>query len=109
MIQTKQFNNLLVRLQVAPARVGYDNTVIVTVNDSSGNPVADAHVQISIDMVTMNMGTASATINGRGPSYVAVFKKNETFSMPGLWDITLKIQRPNQAQAQVSFQVPLTV
>ncbi|MGZ3624283.1 MAG: CopD family protein [Ktedonobacteraceae bacterium] len=107
-IQTKQFNNLSVRLQVAPARVGYDNTVNVTVNDSSGNPVADAHVQISIDMVTMYMGTASATINGGGPTYTAVFKKNETFSMPGLWDIMLKIQRPNQAPAQVSFQVPLT-
>ena len=33
-IQTKQINNLSVRLQVAPARVGYDNTVIVTLSDS---------------------------------------------------------------------------
>jgi len=108
-IQTKRTNNLSVRLQVAPARVGYDNTVIVTLNDSTGNPVTDAQVHISIDMVTMYMGTAIATINGGGPTYMAVFKKNETFSMSGLWNITLKIQRPKQAPAQVSFQVPLTV
>ena len=108
-IQTKQIKNLSVRLQVIPARVGYDNTVIVTLNDSTGNPVTDAQVHISIDMVTMDMGTTSATINGGDPTYTAVFKKNETFSMPGLWNITLKIQRPSQAPAQVSFQVPLTV
>jgi hypothetical protein len=107
-IQTKQINNLSVRLQVAPARVGYDNTVIVTLSDIDVNPVTDAHVHITIDMVTMDMGTAIATINGGDPTYTAVFKKYETFSMPGLWDITLKIQRPNQAPAQVSFQVPLT-
>ncbi len=105
-IQTKQTSNLTVHLLVTPTRVGYDNTVIVTISESNGNPVTDAQVYIRIDMVTMNMGTARATINGGNPTYVAVFKKDETFSMPGLWDITLKIQRPNQVPAQVSFQVP---
>jgi putative copper export protein/methionine-rich copper-binding protein CopC len=104
-IQTKQASNLTVHSQVTPARVGYDNTVIVTMIDSSGNPVIDAQVHLNINMVTMDMGTASTTINGGDPTYVAVFKKYETFSMPGLWDIALKIQRPNQAPAQVSFQV----
>ena len=97
------------RLQVTPARVGYDNTVIFTMNDSNGNPVTDAQVHLSINMVTMDMGTAIATIKGGDPTYVAVFKKDEAFSMPGLWDITLKIQRPNQAPAQVSFQVTFSV
>jgi len=104
-IQTKQAGNLTVHLQITPARVGYDNTVIVTMSDSSGNPITDAQVHININMVTMDMGTVDTTINGRDPTYVAVFKKDETFSMPGLWDITLKIQRPDQAAAQVSFQV----
>jgi hypothetical protein len=104
-IQTKQASNLTVHLQVTPARVGYDNTVIVAMDDSNGNPITDAQVQLNINMVTMDMGTAGTTINGGDPTYTAVFKKDETFSMPGLWDITLKIQRPNQATAQVSFQV----
>ena len=107
-IQTKQVSNLKISLQVTPARVGYDNTVIVTLSDSNGNPITDAQVQININMVTMNMGTASATIKSRDPTYVAVFNKDETFSMPGLWDIALKIQRPNQPPVQVSFQVTLT-
>jgi copper transport protein len=104
-IQTKQIGNLTVHLQITPARVGYDNTVIVAMSDSSGNPVSDAQVHISINMVTMDMGTVDTSINGGNPTYVAFFKKDQTFSMPGLWDITLKIQRPNQATAQVSFQV----
>jgi uncharacterized membrane protein len=107
-IQTKQINNLSVRLQVTPARVGYDNAVIVTLSDSNGNPITDAQIQINTNMVTMNMGTASATIKSGDPTYIAVFNKDETFSMPGLWDIALKIQRPNQAPAQISFQVTLT-
>jgi copper transport protein len=106
--QTKQAGNLTVNLQITPARVDYDNTVIVTMNDNNGNPVTDAQVQISINMVTMNMGVASATIKGRHTSYIAVFSKNETFSMPGLWDVALKILRPNQKPVQVSFQITLT-
>ena len=82
--------------------------MIVRINNSNGNPITDAQVQININMVTMNMGTASATIKSGDPTYVAVFKKDEAFSMPGLWDIPLKIQRPNQTPVQVSFQVALT-
>src|SRR6266581_3509793 len=107
-IQTKQVGNLAVSLQVTPARVGYDNTVIVAMSDSNGNPFTDAQVQVNVNMVTMNMGTASATIKSGDSTYVAVFNKDESFSMPGLWDIALKIQRPNQPPVQVSFQVTLT-
>ena len=105
--QTKQAGNLTVSLQVYPARVDYDNTVIVTLNDRSGNPVTDAQVQISINMELMDMGTARATIQGGKATYVATFGKDEAFSMFGLWDVLLKIQRPNQAPAQVTFQVTL--
>src|SRR6266487_6064436 len=52
-IQTKHASNLTVNLQVTPSRVGYDNTVIVTLSDSNGNPITDAQVQININMVIM--------------------------------------------------------
>ncbi len=106
-IQTKQVGNLTVSLQVSPARVDYDNTVIVTMNDSGGNPITDAQVQISINMEIMNMGTARATIKGGNPVYITTFGKDETFSMFGAWDVVLKILRPNQAAVQVTFQVML--
>ncbi len=106
--QTKQAGNLTINLQIIPARVDHDNTVIVRINDSNGNPITDAQVQISINMVIMNMGVASATIKGGNPTYIAVFSKDATFSMSGLWDVALKFQRPNQPPVQVSFQVTLT-
>ncbi|HYX50320.1 MAG TPA: copper resistance protein CopC [Ktedonobacteraceae bacterium] len=105
-IQTKQVGDLTVHVQVTPARVNYDNTVIVTMSDSNGNPITNAQLRININMLTMDMGTASATINGGNPTYVAVFKKGKSFTMAGLWDIALNIQRPSRAPVQVSFQVP---
>ena len=95
-------------LQVTPARVGYDNTVIVTMIDHIGDPITGAQIHITINMLTMDMGTTSAVIKGGNPTYVAVFKKGESFSMPGLWDIALYIQRAGQAPVQVSFQVPFS-
>ncbi len=106
--QTKQAGNLTINLQITPARVDHDNTVIVRINNSNGNPITDAQVQISINMVIMNMGVASATIKGGNPTYIAVFSKDATFSMSGLWDVALKIQRLNQPSVQESFQVTLT-
>jgi hypothetical protein len=58
-------------------------------------------------MELMDMGTAHATIRGGKTTYIATFSKDEAFSMGGLWDVVLKIQRPNQAPMQVTFQVTL--
>jgi hypothetical protein len=107
-IQTKQVGNLTVSLQVLPARVDYTNTVIVMMNDSNGNPVSDAQVEITTNMEIMDMGTAHATIQGGKPAYITTFSKDVAFSMLGLWDIVLKIQRPNQAPVRVTFQVMMT-
>ncbi len=105
--QTEQVGDLSVTLQVSPGRSGYANTVILTINDSAGNPVTDAQVQLSTNMVIMDMGNAHATINGGNPTYIATFNKNAAFSMDGLWDITVRIQRPGQAAMQTIFQVTL--
>jgi putative copper export protein len=108
-IQTQQVGNITTHLQVTPARAGYANTVIVSLNDVNGTPITDARVHITVSMVAMDMGTTSATVNGGNPSYITVFKKGESFSMPGLWNIVLNIQRSNQAPLQVSFQVTFNV
>jgi hypothetical protein len=99
--------NLTVTLQVLPGRVDYANTVIVTINDSSGNPVTDAQVQLRTNMELMNMGTAQATVKGGNPTYFATFGKDAAFSMFGVWDIAVRIQRPNQAPVQAVFKVTL--
>jgi len=105
--QTQRVGNLTVTLQVLPGRVDYANTVIVTINDSSGNPVTDAQVQLRTNMELMDMGTAQATVKGGNPTYIALFNKDAAFSMFGVWDIAVRIQRPNQAPVQTIFKVTL--
>ena len=103
--QTKTVGDLSVTLQVTPARADETNTVSVTLQDSSGRPVTDAQVQLDTNMQIMDMGTTHKTISGGNPAYVAVFANREGFSMSGLWNIIVRIQRPNQQPAQVLFQV----
>ena len=105
--QTEQVGNLSVTLQVSPGRTGYANTVILTINDSNGNPVTTAQVQLTTNMVIMDMGIAHASIAGGNPTYIATFGANQAFSMDGLWDITVKIQLPHQSPVQTIFQVSL--
>jgi len=76
-------------------------------DSSSGNPVTDAQVQMSINMELMNMGTAQASIKGGNPTYIATFDKNRVFSMFGVWDIRLTIQSPASAPVMAVFPVTL--
>jgi putative copper export protein/methionine-rich copper-binding protein CopC len=106
--QTQKVGNLSVTLQVLPGRVDYANTVVITINDSDGNPVTDAQVQLRTNMELMDMGTAHATVKGGNPTYIAVFDKDAAFSMSGVWDIGVHIERPNQTPVQTVFKVTLT-
>lgn len=106
-IQTKQVGNLSVRLEVLPARINTANTVIVSLIASNGNPVTDAQVQISTNMIVMDMVTARKTAQGGNSTYIAVFSKDEAFSMYGDWYIDLLIQRPQQQPVHVTFIVTL--
>ena len=105
--QTAQVGNLSVTLQVLPGRVNYANEVLVTLNDTAGNAVTNATIQISINMEIMDMGTAHTTLKGGSPVYTATFPKDATFSMAGVWDIQLTIQRPHQSALQTIFSVTL--
>ena len=106
--QTQKVGNLSVTLEVLPGRVDYANTVVVTIDDNQGNPVTDAQVQLTTNMELMDMGTAHATVKGGNPTYIATFNKDAAFSMSGAWDITVRIQRPNQAVVQTVFKVTFT-
>lgn len=103
--QTKQAGGLSITLQVTPARVNYDNTVIVTITDASGNPVTDAQVQLTSNMEIMNMGVTGATIKSGNPTYITVLNRDASFTMAGLWDIDLQITRPGHDVVKVKFSV----
>jgi putative copper export protein len=107
-LQTEQIGGLSVTLVILPGRADYVNTVILTIDDSSGNPVTNAQVQISTNMEIMNMGDFHKIVSGGNPTYVATFAQDTAFSMSGLWDIVVKISRPNVAPVQGTFQVMLS-
>jgi hypothetical protein len=91
-----------------PGRVATANTVLVTIVDSrSGQLVTNAQVQMNINMEIMNMGTINTSLRAGNPTYVATFDKQTTFSMPGQWEIRLRIQRPGQPPQRATFTVTL--
>jgi putative copper export protein/methionine-rich copper-binding protein CopC len=102
--QTQQVGDLSVTLQLLPGQTAQPNVVILTINDPSGQPVTNAQVKLTTNMVLMDMGTTSTTIKGGNPVYTAAFDKG-VFSMAGVWDITVSIQRPNHPAVQVHFKV----
>lgn len=105
-LQTQHIGDLSVTLLVSPGRVQSANIVIVTLVDGQGNPVTNAKLQLSTNMVVMDMGRANATVTGSGsPVYTATFAKNAAFSMAGPWQIVVRIVRPNAAPLQGTFQV----
>ncbi len=105
-VQTQEVGNLAITLQILPGRIHYANTIIVSLKDrSSDNLITGAEVKMSINMVVMDMGTSSTTIKGDNPTYIAVFKRDTAFSMPGDWDIGLTILRPGKAPIDAHFTV----
>lgn len=106
-VQTKQAQNLTITLQLLPNSIASPHTVIVTLSDNSGRLITNAQVQVVVNMRIMNMGTTYADVKSGTPLYVATFPQNPTFSMAGLWNITLTIHQPGQAPLQVIFPVEL--
>lgn len=105
--QTQQVGDLSATLQLLPGRSAQPNTVVLTITDRNGQPITDAQVKLTTNMEVMDMGTSSTTIKGGHPVYSAVFDKG-VFSMAGIWDIAVSIQRPNQPAVQAHFKVNIT-
>lgn len=103
--QTRQMGDLSVTLLIQPGRVGVDNTLIMTLSDSSGKQVTNAQITLTINMLAMDMGTITNTITNGNPAYVVTVPHNASFDMAGVWNIDLRIQRPGHATVTGSFQV----
>ena len=105
-VQTKPLSNLSVTLAVTPGNINATNTVIAQIKDRrNGQFVTDARVKVSINMDQMNMGTVQASMSVGTLAYRAVFVQDTTFSMTGIWDITLTVQLPYQGQSIILFQM----
>ena len=120
--QTKQIGDLSVSLLLSPGRSDQANTIVLLINDKSGKPVTDAQVRLFINMQVMDMGTKNVLIPGASPestgndsgttssspAYVATLDRGDSFSMAGVWVITVEIQQPKQDAVKGIFEVMLS-
>lgn len=58
-----------------------------TVKDSSGQPVTDAQVELSLSMKTMDMGENKAALKPAAPG---VYGGKAIFSMAGPWEVEVR-------------------
>lgn len=106
--QTQNVGGLSITMSVSPARVNATNTVSLTINDAQGKAISNATVKLAVNMQIMDMGTATATINGGSATYTTTFQAAQTFTMPGLWVIEATIDQPGQQPIVATFRVTAT-
>ena len=110
-VLTQQAGNLTISFQLQPGRIGAANTMIITLKDkATGQAVTNARISASTNMQIMDMGTVNKELRAAGSdgSYTATFQPGESFTMIGVWVISLTIQQPGQAAVQTQFLVTLT-
>jgi hypothetical protein len=106
--QTQTVNGLGVTLAVAPARVDTSNTVSISLKNAQGQAVSNATVKLALDMQLMNMGTATATIDGGNALYTTTFAADQAFTMAGTWVVLVEVDQPDQQPIHATFYVTVT-
>ena len=107
LVQTQTASGLTVTFQVSPGRVNTTNTITLHINGSNGAPVTNAHVKLVTSMQVMDMGVAQQNANGSGSAYTASFTSSDTFSMSGIWNVRVIIQRAGQTDVTMTFPVSI--
>lgn len=106
--QTKQVSDLSLTLQILPGKVNTLNTLILLITNRSGASVTNAKVIVESNMQIMNMGTTHKTLKSGNPVYATTFTKIQAFSMAGVWQLSVTIQRPGHPTLQTTFQINIT-
>ena len=96
-LQTVQAGDYEVTLNVVPAKFG-TNTFTVTVKDSTGQPVKDAIVVVTTDMLDMDMGEQSVSLKPTGADQPGVYSGQGELTMGGHWALIVKVVPPGAKQ-----------
>ena len=96
-------SQLTLTTQPASPQLG-NNTLIITVRDTTGKLVDTAKVSIDVNMTTMNMGTqrGNATSQGGGQ-----YSANARFSMRGPWRVAVTTQFPDGEKTSKNFHITI--
>jgi copper transport protein len=96
-LQTLQAGDDEVTLNVVPAKFG-TNTFTVTVKDSKGQPVENAIVVLTTDMLDMDMGEQSVSLKPVGLDQPGVYSGQGELTMGGHWALIVKVVPPGAKQ-----------
>ena len=96
-LQTLQAGDYAVTLNVVPAKFG-TNTFTVTVKDSKGQPVENAIVVLTTDMLDMDMGEQSVSLKPVGLDQPGVYSGQGELTMGGHWALIVKVVPPGAKQ-----------
>jgi hypothetical protein len=104
--QTQLAGNLRVTLQFTPnppkASGDPATLVAITLQGSDGQAVDGARVQISLMMVTMDMGVNETTAQALGQGH---YQAKVAFLMPGAWQVTVTVTPVGGASASIPYAV----
>lgn len=96
-LQTVQSGDYAITLNVVPAKFG-TNTFTVTVKDSKGQPVPNAIVVVTTDMLDMDMGEQSSSLKPVGADQPGVYSGQGELTMGGHWKLIVKVVPPGAKQ-----------
>lgn len=96
-LQTVQAGDYAITLNVVPAKFG-TNTFTVTVKDSKGQPVQNAIVVVTTDMLDMDMGEQSVSLKPVGADQPGVYSGQGELTMGGHWALIVKVVPPGAKQ-----------
>lgn len=86
-------------VMASPAKSG-DNTLDIVVMSAAGKPLTAAKVTAQVAMTSMDMGTASPTVQEKGKGHYAT---TTAFSMAGPWRVTVRVVAPGQKPQTKAF------
>lgn len=101
--QTAGSFQVMVQFTPNPPKYSFDPTTLVQITVTrAGQAVDDAHVQLSLSMVTMDMGANEAGAQGLGQGR---YQARVAFVMPGAWQMKVTITPPGGASTSTTFAV----
>ncbi len=87
-----------------PPKYSTDAATLVqlTIQRRSGQVADGTRVQLSLTMITMDMGASETPAQGVGQSR---YQARVAFLMPGAWQVTVTVMPPGEASASTTFDV----
>lgn len=107
-VQTQTADGYAVSLKVTPDTFG-TNTFYVTVKNAEGQPVNGASVEVTTDMLDMDMGEQTIQLQPLGAGSPGVYSGQGDLTMAGHWAMLVKVLPPGGKQPiQTRFTLTAT-